>query len=193
VPVFVYTNGDEAELFLNGKSLGRRSKDREARWTSKDDGYYKIVDRYRLRWNDVIFEPGDLKAVAYQDGVKIGEATRRTAGPAAALRLTPDRTTIAADGVDLSYVLVEMIDASGTVCPLADDRVTFTIRGPGSLAGVGNGNPASLESFVGSEHNLFHGKAMLIVRSKRGIGGEIIVTAIANGVQAATTRIASQD
>src|SRR4029079_17450610 len=105
-PVYVYTGGDSAELFLNGKSLGLRTKNPNA----------EIVrDRYALRWMDVAYEPGELKAVAYRNGRKLGSAVLRTAGEPAKLRLTPDRKSLTADGDDLSYLLVEATDRDGNV------------------------------------------------------------------------------
>ena len=156
VPVFVYTNGDCAELFLNGKSLGKRCKNA----TSE-----KSIERFRLMWNEVTYEPGELKAVAYKEGEVIGESVLKTAGEPFQIRLTPDRTTLHADGMDLSYLLVEAVDKDGNVCPLANDRVNITIDGPGRIAGVGNGNPQSFDPFQASYVNLFYGKAMIIIGS----------------------------
>ncbi|GAG31358.1 unnamed protein product, partial [marine sediment metagenome] len=112
-----------------------------------NEAYYEVVDKYRLRWSDVAYEPGELKAVAYKDGRKIGEAVMRTAGEPAEIRLTPDRQEISATGEDLSYILVEAVDEDGTLCPLADNLIHFEISGPAEIAGVGNGNPLSLEPF----------------------------------------------
>jgi beta-galactosidase len=156
VPVFVYTNGDCAELFLNGKSLGKRCKNP----TSE-----KSIERFRLMWNDVNYEPGELKAVAYREGEVIGESVLRTAGEPVGIRLTPDRTTLHADGMDLSYLLVEAVDKDGNVCPLASDKVNITIDGPGRIAGVGNGNPQSFDPFQANYVNLFNGKAIIIIGS----------------------------
>jgi len=187
VPVYVYTNGDSGELFLNGKSLGRRSKNTADAESQMLDGnlppYYRVIDRYRLRWEDVIYEPGELKAVAYKDGRKIGAAVMRTAGGPARLRLTPDRAEIAADGDDLAYVLVEMADTDGNLCPLADNRVHFDVKGPATIAGIGNGNPLALDPFQDEYHPLFFGKAMLILRSRRGQTGPVTVSATAGGAE----------
>ncbi|MEI7725990.1 MAG: glycoside hydrolase family 2 TIM barrel-domain containing protein, partial [Bacteroidota bacterium] len=172
IPVFVYTNGDCAELFLNGKSLGKKCKNP----ISKNS-----VDRFRLMWNEVTYEPGTLKAVAYKAGQIIGENTMKTAGEPYQLKLTPDRPTIQADGNDLSYVLIEAFDKSGNPCPLADNLVEITLTGPGTIAGVGNGNPQSMESFQASKIHLFYGKAMLIVRSAEK-NGEIGITATTGGL-----------
>jgi beta-galactosidase len=130
LPVFVYTNGDEAELFLNGKSFGRREKidpdqvktsiavtgglDYAVNLDDRDKPYYEIVDAYRLRWFDVSYEPGELKAVAYKNGKMIGEAIMKTAGGPDRLRLVPDRSSLDANGMDLCYVTVEMVDADGS-------------------------------------------------------------------------------
>jgi beta-galactosidase len=154
VPVFVYTNGDCAELFLNGKSLGKRCKQPTAE---------KSIERFRLMWNDVAYQPGELKAVAYKEGEVIGEAILKTAGEPYRLRLTPDRSTIHGDGMDLSYLLVEAVDKDGNVCPLADNKIEISMDGPGHIAGVGNGNPQSFDPFQASYVNLFYGKAMIIL------------------------------
>jgi len=161
VPVFVYTNGDEAELFLNGKSQGRRRKQ------PKSDN---SVDRFRLMWNDVIYEPGELLVVAYKAGRKIGEQRLQTAGESTQLRLTPDRKTISKNGQDLSYVLVEALDAKGNLAPLAMDQLQLELTGAGTIAGVGNGNPQSFAPFQASEVALFYGKAMVILKAGQQAG-----------------------
>jgi beta-galactosidase len=149
-----------------------------------ESAYYAPTYRYRLRWNEVTYEPGELRAVAYKSGEKIGEAVVRTAGPPASIRLTPDRTQLAATGEDLCYVLAEALDEKGTLCPLADDLVRFEVAGPAEIAGVGNGNPLSLEPFRAGRRKLFHGKAMLILRTREGAGGEVRVTASSDGLRA---------
>jgi beta-galactosidase len=169
VPVFVYTNGDCAELFLNDKSLGRRCKQPKSR---------NSIERFRLMWNDVTYAPGELKVIAYKEGEAIGEQVLRRAGPLAQLKLTPDRSTIKADGEDLSYILIEALDKDGNLCPLADNEVTITLTGPGSIAGVGNGNPQSFAPFKSDKVKLFYGKAMVVVRSgnEAGVGEVSIVS-----------------
>ncbi len=154
-----------------------------------NEAYYEVVDKYRLRWSDVAYEPGELKAVAYEDGRKIGEAVMRTAGEPAEIRLTPDRQEISATGEDLSYILVEAFDEKGTLCPLADNLIHFEISGPAEIAGVGNGNPLSLEPFQANSRKLFYGKAMLILRSVEGERGRISVTAKADGLKDGSTRL----
>ncbi|MEI6174645.1 MAG: glycoside hydrolase family 2 TIM barrel-domain containing protein [Bacteroidota bacterium] len=172
IPVFVYTNGDCAELFLNGKSLGKKCK---------IPGSKNSVERFRLMWNEVAYQPGVLKAVAYRDGTIIGEEIMKTAGDPFRLRMTPDRNSIRCDGNDLSYILVEALDKEGNPCPLADNLVSFAISGPGFIAGVGNGNPQSMDPFQASQVRLFYGKAMLIIRSEKK-NGEISISATSNGL-----------
>ncbi|MDF1575386.1 MAG: glycoside hydrolase family 2 TIM barrel-domain containing protein [Bacteroidales bacterium] len=188
IPVILYTDGDEAELFLNGESLGRRKKldptavrsSREAARNfdysvdadDPDFPYFEIVDAYRLRWMEVPYEPGELKAVAYKDGEKIGESMVETAGEPFELRLTPDRTRLEADGMDLCYVTVEMVDAKGRVTPLAMDLLEFSVEGAARLMGVANGNQMGHDVFTDKTHPLFYGKAVAVLRSIPGQSGE---------------------
>jgi beta-galactosidase len=183
VPVFVYTNGDEAELFLNGKSMGKRSK------KSKSD---IAIERYRLMWLDVAYEPGELKAVAYKEGKVIGEALVRTAAEPFSIKLTPDRSTIDATGNDLSYILVEAYDKNGNLCPLADNLINFEITGSGSIAGVDNGNPQSHEPFLANYRKLFNGKAMLVLKSSENKPGKINISATSDGLKGARVTILAQ-
>lgn len=172
IPVFVYTNGDCAELFLNGHSLGMQCKKPDASISTS---------RFRLMWKDVTYEPGVLIAVAYKEGQQIGVDTMMTTGKAYSLQLTPDRMVIHAGGMDLSYVLVEAVDKKGNPCPLDDDLVSFTLSGPGRIAGVGNGNPQSMDSFQASQVKLFYGKAMLILQSGDSRGA-LNISATAKGL-----------
>ncbi len=183
VPVYVYTNGDSAELFVNGKSQGRKSKDPQAA---------NVMDRYRLRWEDALYQPGELKAVAYQGTRQIGTAAMRTAGEPAALRLTPDRNSLKASGEDLCYVLVEALDKDGILCPLAMNQVQFEVSGPATIAGVGNGDHHFPHEYVANSVPLFYGKAMLILRTDEGRGGAIRVKASGVGVKAAITTVSSR-
>ena len=183
IPVFVYTNGDGAELFLNGKSLGKKFKNPKSEIST---------ERYRLMWHDVLYEPGELKAIAYKEGKKIGEVVVRTADEPAYLKLTPDRSRIAATGDDLCYILVEAFDRQNNPCPKADNLVQFEIEGPAVIAGVGNGNPQSIEPFVADFRKLFSGKAMLIIRSELGKKGKIKVVATSEGLKRGMAIIGSQ-
>jgi beta-galactosidase len=182
-PVYVYTNGDSAELFLNGKSLGRRAKDPKAE---------VVRDRYALRWLDVPYQPGELKAIAYQNGRQLGTTHMRTAGAPATLRLTPDRTSLKANGDDLSFVLVEAVDEDGNLCPLAMSQVTFELAGPARIAGVGNGDHHFPAEFVSCRVALFYGKAMLIVRTSDGQPGTIQITATAAGLRKTVTPLVAR-
>ncbi len=183
IPVFVYTNGDGAELFLNGKSLGKKLKNPKSEIST---------ERYRLMWHNVIYQPGELKVIAYKEGKEIGQDKVRTAGEPAYLKLTPDRSLIAATGEDLSYILVEAFDKNNNPCPKADNLVRFTIDGPATIAGVGNGNPQSRESFVTDHCQLFSGKAILIIRSEKDETGKIKIIALSDGLKKAITSIISQ-
>jgi len=187
IPVVLYTDGDEAELFLNGHSMGRRSKiNPDLAGTSKsmiqnfsysvnlddqENPYFEVVDAYRLRWLDVAYEPGELKAIAYKNGKLIGETIVKTASDAVGLRLIPDRISLNADGMDLSYITIEMIDADGNVCPLAMDMLEFSTEGSAMLMGVANGNQMGHDVFTDNTHPLFYGKAVAVLRSLPGQSG----------------------
>ncbi|MDZ8117826.1 beta-galactosidase GalB [Pontiella agarivorans] len=168
-PVHVYTSGDEAELFLNGMSLGRRVK-----------GPYE----YRLRWDDVVYAPGELKVVAYKNGKPWAEETVQTTGAAEQLLLDADRGTIAADGQDLAFVTVRVADADGMTVPRTKNRVKYTISGPGEIAAVGNGDPTDLTTFSSKERKVFNGKALVFIRSVKGQSGTIELLAESDGLAA---------
>jgi beta-galactosidase len=172
---------------LNGVRPGL--KEFAAHPQKAESAYYDVTYTYRLRWNDVVYEPGELKAVAYKDGRQIGEAVMRTAGKPTALRLTADRKDLVASGEDLCYILVEALDEKGTLCPLADDLIRFRIDGPAEIAAVGNGNPLSLEPFQADHRKLFYGKAMLILRTQEGQGGTVRVSATGEGFTPAETAV----
>jgi beta-galactosidase len=173
-PVHVFTSGDEAELFLNGKSLGR-----------KKQGQYE----YRLRWDDVVYQPGRLKVVAYKRGAKWATTEMRTAGEPAKLELELDRAEICADGKDLSFVTVTVTDKSGLTAPRADNRIHFSIEGPGEIVATDNGDPTSLESFQLPERKAFNGLCLVIIRGKAGQPGKIKLTAKSDGLKIATVSI----
>ena len=175
-PIHVYTSGDEAELFLNGQSLGRKKKG---------------AHEYRLRWDDVKYSPGELKVVAYKNGRPWAEDVRRTAGAAAALKLEVDRPSICADGADLSFVTVKVVDAHGDVVPDASHPVKFSVSGPADIAGVDNGDAASLLPVQADKMKAFSGQCLVILRSRPGLGGMIALTATADGLPPATAQIVS--
>jgi len=174
IPVYVYTTGSCAELFLNGHSMGTRCKEP----METED----VKKRYRLMWDSIPWEPGTLKAVAWRDGQPFAEATMQTAEELSQIKLTPDRTTISADGQDLSYILVEAFDQKGVLCPLENSRFEVTVTGAGVLEGLCNGDPQSMEPFWGTSMELFHGKAMIVVRSLKGEKGPVTVQVKVDGV-----------
>ena len=167
-----YNNADEVELFVNGKSQGVRSK---------GDGEYHVMWR-------VPFEAGTIKAVSRKADKTVAEQVINTAGEPAQIRLTPDRATIAADGNDLSFVTVEILDSDGNLCPTAVNEVTFTVEGAGQNEGVDNGNPISLERFKADSRKAMAGKALLIVRNN-GKKGDINVKAVSPGLSDATVTL----
>ena len=184
-PVYCYTDAPEAELFVNGKSQGRISKRQDSR-----------LDRYRLRWNDVTYQPGELRVVAYNaDGSVMGEQKVLTAGKPVALRmdvecpssdhttfkadgatLKADHTTLKADGADLAFITVSLEDANGTFCPTLSDDITIEVTGEGVFEAACNGDATSLQSMRQPTMKLFSGKAVFVVRSTTQ-SGTIQVTA----------------
>jgi len=176
-PVHVYTSGDATELFLNGKSLGLKKKGRF---------------EYRLRWDDVVYEPGELKVVAYKDGKKWATDTARTASAATKLMLQPDRDRISADGQDLSFVTVTVADKSGRFVPRGNNHLQFSIEGPADILAVDNGDATSFEPFQATERNAFNGLALVIVRSRAGAPGTIVLKAASPGLASAEVTIKSK-
>jgi beta-galactosidase len=176
-PVHVYTSGDEAELFLNGKSLGRKKKDQY---------------EYRLHWDDVVYQPGELKVIAYRKGRRWATDVVKTAGSAAKLVMQPDRKSIRADGNDLSFVTVTVADESGLMVPRAKNHITFKVEGPGEIVATDNGDATSFESFQAPERNAFNGLALVIIRAKAGQPGAIKLTAESDGLKAGSASIKSK-
>lgn len=174
-PVMCYTDYDEAELFVNGKSQGRRHKTGRMSVSATagklvekmgKETVDSLLSRYRLIWDNVVYEPGELKVVVYdKNGKAAGEETVHTAGAPAALRLTADKQTLVADGNDLSYITVALTDKDGTLCPDASDKIRVEVSGAGTFQGICNGDATSLESFVKPEMHLFHGMLVATVRS----------------------------
>ena len=181
-PVYCYTDGVEGELFVNGKSQGRVCKDKSSR-----------LDRYRLRWNNVRYEPGEIRVVTYnQYGEKVGEDVKRTAGEPAQMKFsveTPDHEPIVcmvegctdehnvllnADGNDLAFITVSLQDKDGNECPLADDELTFEVSGAGTFKAACNGDATSLEPFTQPQMKLFSGKLVVIVQSSKQKGDIIL-------------------
>jgi beta-galactosidase len=188
IPVMAYTNAEEVELLLNGRSLGRKRKGEPyvIPVGEKISPDRRFTTPYRIVW-EVPYEPGALQAVAYAGGQAVATAEVRTAGAPARVALAPDRVTIRADGEDLSFVTVRIEDASGNLVPGAENLVRFAVEGAGLIAAVDNGNAATLEPFQADRRRAFSGLALLVVRSKRGERGEIHVSAASDGLAAAET------
>lgn len=160
-PVHVFTSGDEAELFLNGKSLGRKKKEQY---------------EYRLRWDDVIYEPGELKVIAYKNGKKWAEDVVKTTKEATKLVASADHEIIKADGKDLAFITVKITDIDGLLVPRSNNMIEFSIEGPGEIVATDNGDPTNMESFLSLKRNAFNGLYLVMVRSKASERGEIIVS-----------------
>ncbi|HEU5396253.1 MAG TPA: beta-galactosidase GalB, partial [Verrucomicrobiae bacterium] len=175
-PVHVFTSGDEAELFLNGKSLGRKKKG---------------PDEYRLRWDDVLYQPGTLKVVAYKNGRKWATDEVKTAGDPAALKLQPDRRRLRADGRDLAFVTVTVTNRHGVTAPRADNRIHFDLAGPGEIVATDNGDPTDFEPFPSPDRKAFSGLCLVIIRGKAGEPGTIKITARSEGLAAGSATIKS--
>jgi beta-galactosidase len=175
-PVHVFTSGDEAELFFNGKSLGRKKKGR---------------NEYRLRWDDVKYKPGELKVVAYNDGKKWATDVMCTARSASRMNLKPDRATITADGRDLSFVTVTVQDSNRITVPTADNLIRFSVSGPGEIVAIDNGDPTDFRSFSSHDREAFSGLVLVIVRSKPGQPGTIELKAESDSLQSATVTLQS--
>jgi beta-galactosidase len=173
VKVGCYTNCAEVELFLNGRSLGRK----------------QAMRNDHLEWADVIYEPGRLEAKGYLDGKVAASACVETTGPAQSIRLLPDRSSIAASRNDICVVDVEIVDAQGRVVPTADPQVFFTISGPGQIIGVGNGDPSSHEPEHASQRRAFHGRCQAILQPVEQTGGSIQFGAHTEGLHSAEITI----
>ena len=186
-PVFVYTSYPSAELFVNGVSQGIRT------FASADGNVpclnEKAMERFRLMWNDVVYQPGELKVVAYDEaGNAVAEKVVRTAGKAASVRLTPDRTVLAADGEDLCYVNVSLVDKDGNPVPADDRLVKVKVSGAGTFKAIANGDPTCLEPFQKPQMHLFSGQLTVLVQSGTE-PGEITVEVSGKGVKKGILKI----
>lgn len=170
-----YNNADEVELFLNGKSLGKRSKQGE---------------ELHVQWR-VKYEPGTIKAVSRKNGKPVLEKEIHTAGQPSGIRLTPDRSKLQANGEDMSFITVEILDRSGNVVPQAGNLVKFSVSGPATIAGVDNGSQTSMESFQAPQRSAFNGKCLLVVKTNDQ-KGVIRITASADGLQSSSILLQAQ-
>ena len=195
-PVFVYTNYPSAELFINGKSQGKRTKDLSVTVNNSGDSTsvanFKRQQRYRLMWMDTKYEPGTVKVVAYdKDGKAVAEKEIHTAGKPDHIELVADRSVIDANGKDLSFVTVKVVDKEGNLCPLADNEISFKVKGAGTYRAGANGNPASLESFQTPKMKVFSGMMTAIVQSTEK-AGKITLEATGKGLKKGTLLIESK-
>jgi beta-galactosidase len=202
IPVWVYTNADSVELFLNGKSLGAKRypddcemiegpKPKTANALAPDPNAPPVpkMPSMHLAWS-VPYAPGELKAVALKDGKPYAVDVVRTAGAAARLLVEADRTAISGDGSDLSFVKVTLVDKDGNVCPNADNELSFSLTGSAAtLAGLDNGDPTNHEAFQGTQHKAFHGLALAVLRSVIGASGAVNLTVSADGLAAVSAKV----
>jgi len=192
VPVFCYTSWPMAELFVNGVSQGVKrfetGKTANSGVTDPANSAETML-RYRLMWPDVVYEPGVIEVVAYDAaGKEVQREAIHTAGAPAAIELSADRTHLAADGLDLAYVTVRIVDADGNLCPTADNRVRFDVAGEGSFRACANGDATCLEPFQRPEMPAFSGQLTAIVQSAK-MTGTITMTAVSDGLKSAATTI----
>ena len=181
-PVFVYTSWPKAELLVNGKSMGFREK-----------GEGDLLSRYRLIWDDVRYEPGEITVIAYdENNFETERKTIRTASKPYRIELVPSRDSLIADGKDLLYVTVRIVDRDGNLCPLDTRKVRFEVSGAGQFRAVANGDPTCLESFQNPEMSAFSGMLTVIVQSDR-TPGPITLTAKAKGLKKGTLTTVSQN
>lgn len=178
-PVFVYTNYPSAELFINGKSYGRQTKHKNG----------TVENRYRLMWHDAVYQPGEVRVVAYDEqGNPVAEKTVRTAGKPHHIELVTDRSSLLADGKDLAYVTLRIVDKDGNLCPNDGRLVSFKVKGAGKYRASANGDPTCLDLFHKPEMHAFGGMLTVIVQSEEKTG-EIELQATAKGIKTGTIRI----
>ncbi len=173
-PVHVYTSGDEAELFLNGKSQGRKKKEQY---------------QYRIRWDEVVYEPGALRVVAYKNGKEWATDTVKTTGSPNKLLLKPDRAAISGDGRDLAFVTLTVADQAGQMVPRSMNLIHFEVTGAGEIMATDNGDPTDFTVFSSLDRKAFNGLALAIVKAKRGQSGTITVSAKSDKLIEARTTI----
>ncbi|WP_066214008.1 glycoside hydrolase family 2 TIM barrel-domain containing protein [Flammeovirga sp. MY04] len=195
IPVQAFTNAEEVELFVNGKSMGKKVKGKDLTalpmthrdWKEKGP----MMSKYRLSW-DVPYQPGEIKVVAFNNGKKVAEKVIKTGGKPHHIVLEADRSLIASDGKDLSYITAKVVDKEGNFCYTASNNLQFEIVGDGTIAGVGNGNSSSVTNLKGDKMEVFNGLALAIVQSKRGGVTPITLKATSKGLQEATVEIKFQ-
>ena len=187
-PVMVYTSFPEAELWINGVSQGRQRKMTAEEATASSDSL-ALLRRYRLMWMDAVYQPGEIRVVAYDsNGKPAAERTVRTAGKPYALKLEPSVNSLSADGADLAYVTVSVVDRNGNLCPDDDRLVKFSVDGQGSYRAGANGDATSLDLFHLPQMHLFKGRLTAIVQSS-DTPGTVTLTAKAPGLKSSTVTL----
>ena len=200
-PVYCYTNYPTAELFVNGKSQGRISKNTEVKKGAGKDGRISdvndpAIDRYRLRWNNVKYEPGELKVVVYdENGKEVGTQTVKTAGAAAQIQLTGDLGAavkpLKADGEDMTFITVNILDQDGTLVPDADNSIQVGVTGAADFKGICNGDATSTEVFTKPTMKTFHGQLVIGIQSN-GKQGDATIKVTGKGLKPATLTVNSK-
>jgi beta-galactosidase len=194
IPVRVFTNADQVELFLNGVSLGTKKFPEESALQTYEGNQKKnpkliTAPGMHLEWQ-VTYAPGELKAVATKDGKAVATDIVRTAGAPAKIELSVDRDKIANDGQDLSFISLKIVDAHDVVCPDADNEIKFDLTGDAAtLAGLDNGDATNHESFQGKQHKAYHGLALAVLKAKYDTTGSVQLTASADGLAPATATV----
>ncbi len=182
-PVHVYTSYPSAELFINGKSMGIRKKDMTG----------PLYHHYRIVWDDVIYQPGEIKVVAFnKNGKKATEIIKKTAGKPEKIRLKADRSRLKADGKDLSFITVSVLDKDGNLCPWAENNIRFEAEGDGFVRGVTNGDPTNIQSLSGNEMKAFSGQCVVVVQSLEKTG-KIRLKASAEDLKAEMIELISEN
>ena len=194
IPVFSYTNAEEVELFVNGKSFGKKRKGMDKapvpiNFIDWEGGRYKgtFMSPYRLMW-EVPYQPGSIEVVAYTNGERVAKKRINTAGEPAKIELIPDRVALHADGKDISFVTVRITDKDGNLCPSADNLVKFSVSDLGTIAAVGNGDPATMAAFQSNKRKAFNGLCMLMVKTTKK-SGLITVQATSDTLQTASVSL----
>lgn len=176
-PVHVFTTGDEAELFLNGKSMGRKTKNKY---------------EYRLRWDSVKYESGELKVVAYKNGKPWATNSVKTTGDPSKLLASADRKIINADGKDLVFITIKVCDKNNLMVPTSNNPIEFSIEGAGEIVATDNGDPTNMESLTSPNRKAFNGLCLVIVRTIQGKTGDIIIYAKSSGLKGTKIKIDSK-
>ena len=182
VPVHIYTNYDEVELFVNGVSQGKRTfAQKKAEYKDRMDEWQNQVERFRLIWNEVVYKPGEITAVAYKDGKEAERKTIKTAGEPYAIRLSAYSDKITADGESLNFITAEIVDKDGNLCPNADNRITFTANEIAEVYATDAGDQRETETFLRPDKKAMSGMLVAVIRATDK-KGEATITATADGL-----------